>query len=218
MQIELQFTVIKLPLFLRLNKHMKYTIYILSLVFIFGCASISVEYLNEIGAHRDKAKEEIMSSSLRTKIDLDKVVYFPPDEAYCMICDFEENEDKKAFEMATYSGINKAFYTFGEVVCPLKNEVIRLQVYKSIRQNRIPGLRELLFLPFMDTTNSGSTYGGGRYIDLNESNIVNGKITVDLNKAYNPWCAYGDGFNCPIPPIYNHLKVDIKAGEKNYVQ
>ena len=41
---------------------------------------------------------------------------------------------------------------------------------------------------------------------------------LDFNKCYNPWCAYSDGFNCPIPPTENRLKTSILAGEKMYAK
>jgi uncharacterized protein (DUF1684 family) len=34
--------------------------------------------------------------------------------------------------------------------------------------------------------------------------------------AYNPYCAYSPAYSCPIPPVENHLKVKIEAGEKSY--
>jgi uncharacterized protein (DUF1684 family) len=71
-------------------------------------------------------------------------------------------------------------------------------------------------LAFTDLTNGEDTYGGGRYIDLYISDIAEGHITIDFNKAYNPYCAYSDGYNCPIPPASNSINLEIKAGEKMY--
>ncbi|MFT4762129.1 MAG: hypothetical protein ACI9LN_004113, partial [Saprospiraceae bacterium] len=65
-------------------------------------------------------------------------------------------------------------------------------------------------------TNSETTYGGGRYLDFKTTDIVDGKMTIDFNKTYNPWCHYSDGYNCPIPPKENHLEVEIVAGERNF--
>jgi len=73
-----------------------------------------------------------------------------------------------------------------------------------------------LFLPFKDFTNNESTYGGGRYINFLDTDIKDGKIEIDFNKSYNPWCAYSDGFNCPIPPKENHIETEVTAGEKNF--
>ena len=41
-------------------------------------------------------------------------------------------------------------------------------------------------------------------------------ITLDFNKAYNPYCAYISNFSCPLPPSENLLTIPIKAGEKTY--
>jgi len=76
--------------------------------------------------------------------------------------------------------------------------------------------RDYLFLPFKDATNGDSTYGGGRYIDIRMSEINNNTLTIDFNKAYNPYCAYSDGFNCPVPPLENHLEVALEAGERKF--
>ena len=77
-------------------------------------------------------------------------------------------------------------------------------------------LREYLFVPFGDATSGFESYGGGRYIEFYISDIKNNKVIIDFNKAYNPYCAYTTGYNCPIPPTENMLTVAITAGEKNY--
>ena len=41
-------------------------------------------------------------------------------------------------------------------------------------------------------------------------------IVIDFNQAYNPYCAYSTGWNCPIPPDENHLKTEITAGVKDW--
>ncbi|MFT6965283.1 MAG: hypothetical protein ACJAT1_000488 [Marivirga sp.] len=71
------------------------------------------------------------------------------------------------------------------------------------------------FLPFYDETSAITTYGAGRYLEVvytgDESDI-----TLDFNNAYNPYCAYVDGYSCPVPPAKNQLKIAIEAGEKIY--
>jgi len=85
-----------------------------------------------------------------------------------------------------------------------------------IYHSNIPAYADHLFLPFKDATNGEESYGGGRYIDLKASSIKDDKMAVDFNKTYNPWCAYSDGYNCPIPPIANHLDASLMAGEAKY--
>jgi uncharacterized protein (DUF1684 family) len=72
-----------------------------------------------------------------------------------------------------------------------------------------------LFLAFADATSANETYGAGRYLDLKKVPGAT-SVTLDFNKAYNPYCAYSDKFSCPFPPKENVLKVAVKAGEKSF--
>jgi uncharacterized protein (DUF1684 family) len=65
-------------------------------------------------------------------------------------------------------------------------------------------------------SNGDETYGGGRYLDLRTGEFMYGKVWVDFNKAYNPYCAFSGGYSCPVPPMDNRLKIIISAGEKNF--
>jgi uncharacterized protein (DUF1684 family) len=72
------------------------------------------------------------------------------------------------------------------------------------------------FLPFRDATSGKETYGAGRFMDIEPA--AEGKVRVDFNLAYNPYCAYDDGYSCPLPPAENWLTVPIPAGEKTYAK
>ncbi len=78
----------------------------------------------------------------------------------------------------------------------------------------IPLYKNLVFILFKDLSAPVDTYGGGRYMDMDIKDFNDGKVVIDFNKAYNPYCAFSDGWNCPIPPLGNHLKLRIVAGEK----
>ncbi len=70
------------------------------------------------------------------------------------------------------------------------------------------------FLPFRDSTSGNETYGAGRYLDV--APPERGKVKIDFNLAYNPYCAYNDAYSCPLPPTENWLQVPIRAGERSY--
>jgi uncharacterized protein (DUF1684 family) len=72
-----------------------------------------------------------------------------------------------------------------------------------------------LFLPFRDATSGNETYGAGRYLEV-EPPGPDQVVVVDLNYAYNPYCAYNPDWSCPIPPGENWLAVPIHAGEKSF--
>ena len=76
--------------------------------------------------------------------------------------------------------------------------------------------RGRFFLPFRDKTSGNETYELGRYLDPQMS--PDGHLMIDFNYAYNPYCAYGEGWSCPFPPRENWIEVPIEAGEKMFVR
>ena len=69
------------------------------------------------------------------------------------------------------------------------------------------------FLPFADATSGNETYGAGRYLDV--ESLPDGRLLVDFNYSYNPYCAYNANWRCPLTPSENRIKVAIRAGELN---
>ena len=126
------------------------------------------------------------------------------------------NESPENYDVETSSGMKKSFYTYGHAEFTLDDIIIKLELIRNLKVIQMPQYKDYLFLAFTDLTNGEDTYGGGRYIDLYISDIEEGHITIDFNKAYNPYCAYSDGYNCPIPPASNSINLEIKAGEKMY--
>lgn len=72
-----------------------------------------------------------------------------------------------------------------------------------------------LFVTFADATSGKTTYGSGRFIEL-EKPDASGYTYIDFNKAYNPPCAFTEFATCPLPPPQNRLSIAIPAGEKKY--
>ena len=67
---------------------------------------------------------------------------------------------------------------------------------------------------FKDPTNGDQTYAGGRYARIER--LDDGRYLLDLNTAYNPYCAYNHDYVCPLPPPQNQLFFAVRAGEKKY--
>ena len=74
-----------------------------------------------------------------------------------------------------------------------------------------------LFVTFADATSGKTTYGSGRFIEV-EKPDADGFTYIDFNKAYNPPCAFTEFATCPLPPPQNRLTIAIPAGEKKYGQ
>jgi uncharacterized protein (DUF1684 family) len=143
--------------------------------------------------------------------------FFTPNIQYKVLANFTQLYDTVGFIMKTSGTKDKKFYRYGTLDFTIKNTSLTLTVYISDASKQDTALDKYLFLPFTDLTSGTESYGGGRYIDLLISTIKENKVTIDFNKAYNPYCVYAYGYNCPIPPRENHLSIAILAGEKMYV-
>ena len=106
--------------------------------------------------------------------------------------------------------MRQAYLRDGAFAFRIQGRSLKLVVYKSAED---PYARSL-FIPFSDETSRHDTYSAGRYLDLEEQG--GDDYELDFNMAYNPYCAYSEGYTCPIPPAENKLPVKILAGEKNY--
>lgn len=175
-------------------------------------------YNAQIEAHRANYKADFIKeerSPLKQE-DLKYLQFFEPDSNYRVSAKVKVLKNEKIFKMPTYDGTSKEFIRYAKVTFKLKDTTLTLTLYRNISLLMNPAYKNLLFLPFTDLSNNKTSYGGGRYIDLDLKSIKKNKIEVDFNKAYNPYCAYSDGYRCPIPPEENDLNFAVLAGEKLY--
>ena len=98
-----------------------------------------------------------------------------------------------------------------------KPAAVRLHVYKQAGSHADPRVMRFLSIWFTDETTGVETYGVGRYVDIeSEHPDADHVYTIDLNKAYNPFCAYSDLYSCAIPTEEDHIPVRILAGEMTF--
>ncbi|MEM6782169.1 MAG: DUF1684 domain-containing protein [Bacteroidota bacterium] len=69
-----------------------------------------------------------------------------------------------------------------------------------------------LFIPFRDATSGRTTYGAGRYLELQPQ--PDGRYVLDFNFATTPYCAFNPKYVCPLPPAENLLPFEVNAGER----
>jgi uncharacterized protein len=144
-----------------------------------------------------------------------KFSFYPINESLNIKCLFKNSSDTNIVVMKT-TGTQiplKDFVRYGTIHFTINNVDLTLTVFQS-KTASSPQYANYLFIPFTDATTGDSTYGSGRYIDIMTYAIKNDSVTIDFNKAYNPYCAYTTGYNCPIPPKENNLPIAITAGEK----
>jgi len=135
--------------------------------------------------------------------------YFPEraDLALNLPLDESGPEVGEAVDIPTSDGKEKSFSRAGRVRFEVEGVPVELTVFKDSD-------RGSHFIPFRDASAGGDTYEVGRYLEPQAR--PDGTLDVDFNYAYNPFCAYGEGWSCPIPPEENRLAVTIAAGEKAF--
>jgi uncharacterized protein len=134
--------------------------------------------------------------------------YFHVDPAYSVPAVLNLSTDRPVFEMPTSTGKMRKMERVGVLEFSIKGEAVSLGAFVEAGTQRITRL----FVPFSDMTTGTETYAAGRYLDLDPTNT--GMYEVDFNRAYNPYCAYNEEYDCPYPPPTNRLKVPIRAGER----
>lgn len=195
-----------------------YIIVLTSLCYSSAYSQASAVYKKQLAQHRQHYKQEFLEDnrSPLTAKDTGFIRFYPADERYKVTAKLTLTPDAEAFDMPTANGKTKKFRQYGILTFNINDTAVTLQVFQNLKLLEDAKHKNHLFVPFTDGTTYAETYGGGRYLDLSLENIRNGMIEVDFNKCYNPWCAFGGSYSCPIPPKENRLLIFIKAGEKIY--
>ena len=187
----------------------------LILVYSFSGQQAGDSYIEEVKKYR-KEKDEQFANGKESPLDrkqkkvFNGLKYYPIDQAYRIIADFETFPLQEGIQIKTTLGVSKVFKKHGKATFQLNGKTHELLILKST--DRLTA--NILFIPFTDETSGRETYGAGRYLDAEMSG--NNKIILDFNIAYNPYCAYNTTYECPLPPKENNLLVKIEAGEKNF--
>lgn len=156
-----------------------------------------------------RAKDQFFRTSHHSPIpheqrhDFEGLEYFEPNPDLVFTLPVEPG-DGSVVPFQTSDDRVKTYRKAGRVSFEVNGEPAQLTLYDTGH----PGY----FIPFRDKTSGDTTYGAGRYLDVEPGE--DGEVTIDFNLAYNPSCVYDEGYSCPIPPMENWLQVPIEAGEK----
>ena len=137
-----------------------------------------------------------------------RLKYYPIKSDFAVIAKIKRIENGGKLTLGTSDGVPREYLKFAYAHFTLHESPHQLLILKSTSEDAH------LFLGFSDLTSDETTYGGGRYIDLNFDQAKS--ITLDFNMAYNPYCEYNASYSCPLPPMENKLNIAIEAGEKIY--
>lgn len=134
--------------------------------------------------------------------------YYPENPSLRIEAELDTDVDRdEDIVMQTTTGGTQVYRRAGKVRFEVDGQPAEITLYESPEQHD-------LFVPFRDATSGKETYGAGRYLEVEPP--MDGRVAVDFNDAYNPYCAYNPEWSCPIPPGENWLAVPIRAGEKDF--
>ena len=133
--------------------------------------------------------------------------YFPIDPAYRVTARLSRAPTPEEAYLRTNRDGQATMRRIGELHFEIGGRALSLLVYHAGE-----GVGLSVFVPFRDGTSGTESYGPGRYLtlELNEEDVYE----LDFNRAFNPYCAYTDAYECGFPPAENDLPVPIPAGEK----
>lgn len=135
--------------------------------------------------------------------------WFPPATRWWLVGTLEPVADAPAEPLATTRGLVKSMRRAGTLKVALPGGgTAALLAYEA-------GPDELL-VPFTDATNGDASYDVGRYLTVPRPAAGDREVAIDFNRATNPWCAYSEHYNCPIPPAENRIDEAVEAGEQRY--
>lgn len=133
--------------------------------------------------------------------------YFPENPDLHFVIEPDTSIPDDPVQLGTTSGTTVEYIPHSKISFEVDGQEVTLTVYIEPERHR-------LVIPFKDATADKETYGAGRMVDPQER--PDGKLVVDFNYAYGPYCQYNDNWTCTLPPFNNWIQVPIRAGEKKY--
>lgn len=158
-----------------------------------------------------KDKDEFFATDLqspltsRQKKEFQGLKYFPENPDLRLVLPIEVFPKKEEIRMQTTTGEEQEYFRYGKIHFSVDGQPVELTIYQADYG---------FFLPFVDSLAGTETYPAGRYLEPEP--VTGGRVLVDFNVAYNPYCAYNEHWSCPLTPFENRLGVPIPAGEKIY--
>ena len=174
-------------------------------------------YVTGILKERQEKNQSFRSSNSpleeAERLKFDSLRYFSPEPRYVVDADYEVFKQLQTIQMPMNTGGAEPYLKFAKATFNLEGKRNSLILY--LRSNTTDSA---LFVPFSDKTNGAFTYEGGRFLDVPKPEPGSKTVTLDFNKAYNPFCVYNYNYTCPLPPPENRLTVMVRAGEMSYTK
>ncbi len=143
-----------------------------------------------------------------TRLQFSGLDYWPVEESWEIEGKFMPHPAGKTIPIVDIIGVQSDLPNPGAIEFTREGRTYRLEALGE------PGGD--MFVVLADRTSGHGSYPAGRFLDVDAP--VNGRVSLDFNRAYNPPCAFTRFATCPLPPPENRLDLAIEAGEKTYKQ
>jgi uncharacterized protein (DUF1684 family) len=168
--------------------------------------------LKDFRGKRDRFFKEDAQSPLKEgdRKKFKGLPYYPIDLKYAMVGVIERypTEPKPLYvTLPTNKEMGRKYVKYGRFKFKWEGKTYTLQIYRPLGGGE-------LFLPFKDKTSEAETYPKGRYLLIEP--MPGGKVLIDFNRAYNPFCQFNEKYTCPFAPEENWMNIVIRAGEKRF--
>jgi uncharacterized protein len=180
--------------------------------------------------------DKIMSTDLENRdwVSMGRAAFhvIERDGRYILRLADNESEVRRKFRGRVWYGVNEKYRVPAKFVAydPVRRVPI-VNVLDEVSDEPAPGYVEFkldgktykldavgddegLFFILKDGTAGKTTYPPGRFLHVEKKPSPGTTFMLDLNRVYNPPCAFSEFTTCPLPPKQNILKVRIDAGEK----
>lgn len=173
-------------------------------------------YVQEIERARAEREQAFRSQSWspvpeERRAEWEGLQYYPVDPSLRLQGPLIRVVNGRRFDIVTTSGELRPCREIGYFLVDLGAGPEKLPVYELLDQR---SRDENLFIPFADATTGTETYPAGRYLEVEP--VERGLYLLDFNTVYNPSCAYGGSFQCPVAPEESHLEAAVRVGERGW--
>ena len=174
-------------------------------------------YLATIKKERQEKNQSFKSSSSplveAERATFDSLSYYAINRKFQVDADYELVPNPDTLKLPMTTGSTEPYLRFAKATFNLEGQRVGLTLFL-----KVGAADSTFFVPFTDKTNGSETYEGGRFMDIPKPEPGEKLITIDFNKAYNPFCVFNYDYSCPIPPAENRLPLAVPVGEKSYAK
>ena len=177
-------------------------------------------YKTMIGQYRAEKDARLMNTAV-SPLSADQIQrfqglsYFPIEYTYNLTGNFIPDDAPGKERLNLSGGGSSRFVKSGRVVFSLDGVEYTLSVYQNNDLQEFAGNPAQLFIPFKDATTGEQSHPNGRYVTITPPEQGN-QVTLDFNKAMNPYGAYDSTIPSVLPPPDNVLTIPLPTGERKY--